>query len=302
VIDRSTVAAIIDAQFPHLRPVEATYLDEGYDSTAFDVNGEFVFRFPKRADVEAQLFIETAILPQLAEWTPIPVPAFSFHGKPSAQFPRHFVGYPKLPGIPGLDLDIDHSQLLDLAPILGEFLTALHVFPTSAAIRSGVPPYPPATLMSEAAAEAASDVHAVRHVGLDALEDQLRRLFETPFEAGEMNGVTPRLVHRDLAAEHILVDPETRRVTGIIDWSEISISDPAIDFAGMFHWGGAEFTQAVLSHYRVPVDDGLVSRARLLAAAKCIGDIVFGLKTHRQEYIDSAVRGLGHCAPPLERT
>ena len=117
-----------------------------------------------------------------------------------------------------------------------------------------------------------------------------------------MDRVTPRLVHRDLAAEHILVDPDTKQVTGIIDWSEISISDPAIDFAGMFHWGGLDFTRAVLSRYRPPVDEGLLERARLLAAAKCIGDIVFGLKTHRQEYIDSAVRALGYCAPPLERT
>lgn len=108
-------------------------------------------------------------------------------------------------------------------------------------------------------------------------------------------------MHRDLAAEHILLDPDTKQVTGIIDWSEISISDPAIDFAGMFHWGGLDFTNAVLSHYPVRVDDGLLERARFLAAAKCIGDIVFGLKTHRQEYIDSGVRALRHCVTHQER-
>lgn len=276
------------------------YLGEGYDSTAFDVNGRLVFRFPKRADVEAQLPIETAILPRLAERTPIPVPAFSFHGKPSPEFSRHFVGYPKLPGVEGIDLELDQSQLRELAPTLGEFLSVLHSFPARDAIQCGVPQYAPDALIDEIRGEAARDVQVVRHVGLDALEHQLRALFETP--AGEMNDVTPRLVHRDLAAEHILIDPETKQVTGIIDWSEISISDPAIDIAGMFHWGGLEFTHAVLSYYRGPVDDGLVERARLLAAAKCIGDIVFGLKTHRQEYIDSAARALGHCLPPPERT
>jgi len=302
VIDRNTVGEIIEAQFPQLRPVEVSYLGEGYDSTAFDVNGEFVFRFPKQSDVEAQLFIEIAILPRLAERTPIPVPAFSFRGNPFPEFPRHFVGYPKLPGIAGLDLDLNPSQLRELAPILGEFLSFLHSFPIDDAIQCGVPPYAPDGLLNEVREEAASHVHVVRHVGLDALEDQLRTMFETPIETGEISGVTPRLVHRDLASEHILVDPDTKQVTGIIDWSEISISDPAIDFAGMFHWGGLDFTNAVLAHYRVPVDDGVLERARLLAAAKCIGDIVFGLKTHRQEYIDSAVRALGYCAPPLERT
>ena len=296
------VAEIIAAQFPGLRPADIAYLGEGYDSTAFDVNGAFVFRFPKRTDVEAQLFIETAILSRLSEGTPIPVPEFSFHGKPSPEFPRHFVGYPKLPGIAGLDLDLDQSALRELAPILGAFLSFLHSFPIDDAIQCGVPRYAPEALINEIRGEAASDVQVVKHVGLDALEGRLRTLFESPVDAGEMNGVTPRLVHRDLAAEHILVGPDARHVTGIIDWSEVSISDPAIDFAGMFHWGGLDFTNAVLSHYRVPIDEGLLERARVLAAAKCIGDIVFGLKTHRQEYIDSAVRALGHCAPPLERT
>ncbi|HYN82925.1 MAG TPA: phosphotransferase [Gemmatimonadaceae bacterium] len=301
MIDRHTVAEIIGVQFPELRPVQASYLGEGYDSTAFEVNGQLVFRFPKRADVEAQLTIETAILPRLGERTPVPVPAFSFHGKPSPDFPRHFVGYPKLPGIPGIDLELDRLQLLELAPILGEFLSFVHSFPIDDATQCGVPRYAPEALLNEVRDEAAGDLHVVKHVGVDALEEQLRTLFKTRVGAHDMDRVTSTLVHRDLAAEHILLDSGTRQVTGIIDWSEISISDPAIDFAGMFHWGGLDFTNVVLSHYRVPVDDGLRERARLLAAAKCIGDIVFGLETHRQEYIDSAVRALGHCVAPQGR-
>jgi aminoglycoside phosphotransferase (APT) family kinase protein len=302
VIDRHNVAEIIAMQFPELRPVEASYLGEGYDSTAFDVNNELVFRFPKRADVEAQLLIETAILPRLAERTPIPIPAFSFHGRPSSEFPRHFVGYPKLPGVAGISLDLDQSQLLELAPVLGGFLSFLHSFPANVATKCGVPECAPETLIEDIQAEAMSDVHVVTHVGLDALESPLRVLFNTRVETDETNRVTPTLVHRDLAAEHILLDPATKQVTGVIDWSEISISDPAIDFAGMFHWGGPDFTTAVLSHYEVSADDGLLERARLLAAAKCIGDIVFGLETHRQEYIDSGARALSYCVTPLERT
>ena len=280
--------------------MEVSYLDEGYDSTAFDVNRGLVFRFPKRADVEAQLFVETAILPRLAEGTPVPIPQFSFRGKPSEQFPRHFAGYPKLPGVSGIGLNLDRSQLLELAPVLGGFLSFVHSFPVNVAAQCGVPECAPEALIEEVRAEAVSDVHVVTHVGLDALEGPLRTLFSTGIEADEMNRVTPTLVHRDLAAEHILLDPASKRVTGIIDWSEISVSDPAIDFAGIFHWGGLDFTNAVLSHYQVRVDDGLLERARLLAAAKCIGDIVFGLKTHRQEYIDSAIRALPYCVTPQE--
>jgi hypothetical protein len=106
-------------------------------------------------------------------------------------------------------------------------------------------------------------------------------------------------VHSDLAAEHILLDPATHQVTGIIDWSEISVGDPAIDFAGMFHWGGLDFLNAVLSHYRHHLDAGLRERARILAVARGIGDIVFGREMHRPEYIDAGVRALRLCLASL---
>src|SRR5438445_7637024 len=57
---------------------------------------------------------------------------------------------------------------------------------------------------------------------------------------------TEVIVHRDLAAEHVLCDPVRRTLTGIIDWSDIAISDASIDFAGVFHWGGEAFIDAVL--------------------------------------------------------
>ena len=301
VLQPGLVAEIIEAQFPELRSPDVSYLGEGYDSTAFEVNEALVFRFPKRADVEAQLFIETAILPRLAQRSPVPIPEFSFHGRPSARFPRHFIGYPKLPGIPGISLSLDESQLLDLGPALGGFLSFLHSFPAESAKECGVPECAPETLIEEIRKEALSDLNVVTHVGLDALEDPLWALFNARVAAGEMNLVTPTLVHRDLAAEHILLDPASKRITGIIDWSEISISDPAIDFAGVFHWGGLDFTNAVLSHYQERVDDRISERARLLAAARGIGDIVFGLKTHQQEYIDSGVRALRYCVTHEER-
>jgi hypothetical protein len=64
------IAGVIAEQFGELCPVTVTYLGEGYDSTAFDVNGRWVFRFPKRCDVERQLLLESEILPLLAPRIP----------------------------------------------------------------------------------------------------------------------------------------------------------------------------------------------------------------------------------------
>ncbi len=254
-----------------------------------------MFRFPKRADVEHQLFVETGVLPLLAAGTPVPIPSYSFQGVPSSLFPRHFAGYARLAGVPGIGLTLTRTQFLRLAPVLGDFLSFLHSFPVSTAAQFNVPTYASDVLIAEVRAEALSDLHRVRQVDLDVPEMKWRSFLEAGVETDEQGSIRPTLVHNDLAAEHILLDPATHEVTGIIDWSEISIGDPAIDFAGMFHCGGLDFLSAVLLHYRHHLDAGLRERARFFAVGRGIGDRVFGLEMHRPEYIDAGVRALRLC-------
>lgn len=97
------------------------------------------------------------------------------------------------------------------------------------------------------------------------------------------------------AAEHVLCDPARRRVLGIIDWSEIAISDRSVDLAGMFHWGGVSGTKAVLAAYEGPVDEGVLIRARFLAACRGVADVAFGLESERRDYVASGMRALDFC-------
>src|SRR6185295_5679833 len=114
-------ASIIKLQFPDVSPSSVAYLGEGCDSTAFEVNGHWVFRFPKRADVDQQLAIESRILPVLAEQSPLPIPVFCFHGRPSEAFPYHFVGYRKLPGVPAIHVDTRAMPFENWVPTMGRF-------------------------------------------------------------------------------------------------------------------------------------------------------------------------------------
>lgn len=50
-MDVALASEVIDAQFPHLTPLRLTCLGEGCDSTAFEVNGTWVF--PKLPGVPA---------------------------------------------------------------------------------------------------------------------------------------------------------------------------------------------------------------------------------------------------------
>ena len=72
----------------------------------------------------------------------------------------------------------------------------------------------------------------------------------------------PVVIHRDLAPDaHILWNPETEEITGIIDWGDIEIGDPALDFTGLFCDCGPEFTKMVLANYKNNQDPTILERA-----------------------------------------
>ncbi len=152
------------------------------------------------------------------------------------------------------------------------------------------------TLIEELRSEALGDFALVSSAAPDAPLDRWRAYLEAGLvDAQVRRPQRPRLVHNDLAAEHVLCDPVAGTVTGVIDWSDIAIGDPAADFAGMFHWGGEELVARVRSHYDGDVDDALLVRARFMAACRGVGDVRFGIETERREYIVAGIRALGLC-------
>lgn len=289
---------LIAAQFPELHPVGLRYLGEGCDSVAYLVNGDWVFRFPKREDVERQLLGELRILPELVRSSPLPLPSYHFHGKPSANFPHHFAGYSLLPGIPALRLDPTRLPFGRWAPQLGRFLSWLHRFPAHRMEPLGVVQHDPEELIDEVQSDALDDLAAVARVAPDRPIHQWRQYLSRRPPRSTRSGTPRVLIHGDLAAEHVLCDPERPEITGIIDWSEIGLGDPAVDFAGLYHWGAQPLVEQVLASYDGPIDQELRTRANFLAACRGAADVAFGLEMERREYVAAGLHALDQCIGP----
>jgi aminoglycoside phosphotransferase (APT) family kinase protein len=287
-MEQADVVALIAEQFPALRPVNAKCLGEGYDSVTFDVAPHWVFRFPKRSDVEAQVLLELRVLPLLMKSAPLPIPDYRFRGISSKRFPRHFAGYRKLPGRPAIGSD-PLVATASIARDLGRFLSWLHSFPVALVEPLGVPQIDATSLIAELRDEALVSFDALRGIAPDA---PLAAWYEALDQAPEASSSAGVLLHADLAAEHVLWIPEEERLSGVIDWSEIGIGDPAIDLAAAFHWGGPAFADGVFAHYVPVIDERTVERARYLAICRGVADIVFGIETGRTEYIAAGNRAL----------
>jgi thiamine kinase-like enzyme len=81
----------------------------------------------------------------------------------------------------------------------------------------------------------------------------------------------PTVRHGDPWHGNVLIDPETGRLAGVIDWEGVEIGDPAWDFAAQLYLGEALF-RSVISRCRGH-DSGLEHRARALFQVREFGGV-----------------------------
>ena len=105
--------------------------------------------------------------------------------------------------------------------------------------------------------------------------------------------------HNDLGIEHVLVDPGTWTVTGVIDWSDAAIVDPAVDFGLLYRELGPAAAHAALGSYRAEGDDlaPLAERAVFYARCKLLEDLAYGMGSGRDAYIDKSLAAMAWLFP-----
>ncbi|MFF5259488.1 phosphotransferase family protein [Actinomadura viridis] len=236
-----------------------TLLGEGLDNTAYEVNSDLIVRVAKEPDAEA-VQREADLLAAVSGVVPLPVP------EPVLADPEAGVlAYKKLPGMPLLGHPVPDPARL--APVLGEFLSAVH----KAGMEALAPldDEPPSTWLEDAG-EAYEEI-------ADRMPREFRAAVEGFLAAAPPAGPRTRtFCHNDLGAEHILVDVEAGRITGVIDWTDAAIADPSYDLALVYRDLGPEVFDLTLAHY-----DGTCDRERALFYARCavLEDIAHGLTT-----------------------
>ena len=97
----------------------------------------------------------------------------------------------------------------------------------------------------------------------------------------------------DLGAEHIL--ELDGALTGIIDWSDAAVTDPALDFARLYRDFGPAFLAQVLEAYG-PLPEAM-PRIEFFARCAALEDLAFGEATGRHEYAAGARRSFSWLFP-----
>ncbi|MFG1943449.1 phosphotransferase family protein [Nonomuraea sp. NPDC048826] len=271
------IRALLARHLPDYEVRTVVPAGHGVDNTVHLVNGELIVR--ARVSDPAAVRREVALLATVKDLVAVRVPDVLF-----ADDRAGVIAYHALPGQP-----LDQHPVADpkrLAEPLGKLLGALHAVPPER-VRELAPPdvYPAPTLLHDAQLDY-RDVEG--HVPAEQRPLVERFLAAEPPPEPR----TLRFCHNDLGAEHLLADPETSTLTGVIDWTDAAVTDPAHDFAKLYRDLGPEVFDLILASYDGPFDGEDRRRALFYARCALIEDLAYGLSTGPPRYAEAALAHL----------
>lgn len=271
-LDATAARALLAGQFPDLALASVHPFGIGFDNTVYLVDDTWVFRFPRREVAVPLMERELAVLPGLAPRLPLPVPVPELIGQPADGYPWPFWGARLVPGVELADAGLPGDGRDVMAAQVGTFLRALHD-PAVAHDLGGTLPVDPMRRGTPSTrgpmARAALDRLAARGTW-DADSDLDRQADRVIAAADPLPPPTgePVLVHGDLHLRHLLVGPDGL-ATGVIDWGDCCLADPALDLSLAYGAFSGSARDALLSAYGWPLDEERELRARLLALMLC---------------------------------
>ena len=221
LIDVALVRALLETQHPDLSGLALKEIGVGWDNATFRLGSELAVRLPRRSFSAALIENEQRWLPEIADRLPIPVPSPLRKGAPGVGYPW---SWSILPWLRGESADLEPLEP-DQAQPLARFLKALHVSPPADAPKSKVRGVP----LSERVASVEDRMQRLAHKTTLVTPD-IRRAWESGLTAAE--NYEPTWIHGDLHARNILV--ENGKITGIIDWGDMTSGDRATDLAAFW--------------------------------------------------------------------
>lgn len=237
----------IHHHFPLLNIFSMQKTDEGDNSVAFVINDEYIFRFPKREEVKKQLEKEIEMLPKIKRHLSLAIPEFKFIS-PTLSFAGHI----KITGIP-LSYKRYHSlekkYQLSIQHSLSDFLKQLHHIPLSELQNCRLEVM---NLREEYSNNLSSAKQFIYPDISESKQNITSHLFDAYLNDPSHFNYEPALIHNDLSKDHILFDPSTGHLLGIIDFGDAAIGDPDYDFMYLLNEFGKDFLLGTLHNIQAP--------------------------------------------------
>lgn len=275
---------LLERRLPGLTIRRVRDIDTGWACFVLEVNGEWIFRFPRTLEVSRGLEAEIRLLGELEKRLPVPVPHYEWVVR-NSNGRVQFAGYPKLPGraLPSRNLAGPEARRW-ISDLTGT-LCALLLFPRARAQRLAVT-WSHRTTGLERWQWLYPRIRRRVHPLLPAaIRYRDRAYWEQYLHDPARKRVRPVLNHGDLFPEHVLVTDEG--VSGILDWGDACYEDPVGNLAGLPT--ADDFADRVARGYFAGSDPGFGARLAFHRHATWAYPLVFGLENRDTQRVRAAL-------------
>jgi len=260
---------------------------------AADASGEpWVLRFPRREDVIPTAKKEKRILDLVISKISIQAPKWDV-------FSDELIAYKLLKGIPAGTIDPEKQAYVweingkdvpdNYHMTLGDAMAELHRINQTEVRAAGI------SIQTSEELKRSMIVRMEKVKAAFGISESLWDRWQRWLSNDKLWPKQTAFIHGDLHPGHILVDKEAR-VTGLIDWTEARVDDPANDFVSHYMIFGEDALRKLIDSYRTAggyVWPGMLEHVIELTAAYPIGIAEFALKSGLDDMELMAKQALG---------
>jgi len=258
---------LIHKHFPNLKFKEIKRIKKGCDHEVFILDNDLVFRFPKNEECLKRFQTEVKLLNYLRNRVNIPIPNYTYLPKDQS-----FGGYTMLKGRemrPYLLKRLHIEKREKIAKQIGTFLRVLHSTPISTAQKAGLKNNKDKYWYSPyCVSKRYEKIKTVLFPKLNKKEVAwIQAEFEKYLSLPQSNHST--VIHGDFSSDHILFNPVTAKITGILDFTDTQIAAPESEFGKLWKYG-EEFVEEIVKAHKPPLSPHWKEKSKFTTKADTI--------------------------------
>lgn len=287
MLSQTTCLQAIHRRIPDLVIHQWAFVDQGQNSLVAIINGELVFKFPRYRHVMEELKKESNLLPIISSHVTLEVPVPRYSSFESEEPGQAFVGYRIITGTPlerALFWQLENKQAL--AAQIGGFLQELHGLPADCLGDVGLEKRDGFAYWRHMLMQIEKSVFP--HIRPESRE-QIIESFRRFLNNNQNFQYKPVLTHGDFGTSNIIYDAKAGKISGVIDFGQAALDDPAIDIASLIcpMGYGEDFAKHSLRAY--PQMQALLPRARFYMSTFALQEALFGVETGDREAFEAGI-------------
>jgi len=277
---------IIKEKNPELIIEKYSFNTEGQNNDIVIVNDTLVFKFPKYQQGIAKLEKEIDLLNILKTYITLDIPNYKYKNFEPLEVGRVFGGYKIIKGT-SLKKDIfcNITKQQNIAKQLATFLKQLHSIPIEKININKM-------TNDDNYSEWKNLFEGIQQKLFKFMSKGSKDLISRNFNdfLGQDLNFKQTVIHGDFGPSNIIFDPRSKLISGIIDFNEVSIGDPAIDIAsliGPFGYG-EDFVKTFESTY--PNVQELMKRAKFYSSTFALQEALFGIEVGDEKAFEEGIK------------